>query len=46
MRIDPVNNEVEDPYRDLLPLDKVMRKIAIAVAFVGVFIWFFKVIFG
>ena len=46
MRIDPVNVNETDPYKDLSPLDKIMRRVAILVAFVGVFIWFYKVVFG
>lgn len=46
MRIDPVNIDENNPYKDLSPLDKIMRRVAILVAFVGVFIWALKVVFG
>ena len=46
MRIDPVNQDKTDPYKDLPPMDKVMRRVAIFVAFAGVFKWFMDVVFG
>jgi hypothetical protein len=46
MRINPRNINQTDLYKDLSPLDKVMRKIAIVVVFIGVFYWALKVVFG
>jgi nitrate reductase NapE component len=46
MRIDPVKAEETDVYYELKPVEKISRRVAIVVAFVGVFVWFFKVIFG
>ncbi|WP_448700098.1 hypothetical protein ACFGVR_23295 [Mucilaginibacter sp. AW1-3] len=46
MRIDPVEKVKDDPFKDLTTTQKITRKIAIAVAFGGVFIWLLKVVFG
>jgi len=46
VRIDPVEKVKDDPFKDLNKTQKITRKIAIAVAFIGVFIWFMKVVFG
>jgi len=46
LRVDPVNRIKEDPFKDLTKTQKVTRKVAIVVAFAGVFIWFLKVVFG
>jgi hypothetical protein len=46
VRVNPQNNIQEDPFKDLPAVQKVTRKVAIAVAFAGVFIWFLKVVFG
>ena len=44
MRIDP--QEVDNtPYSNLTLVQKNARKVAIVVAFVGVFIWFIKIVF-
>ena len=45
MRIEPAKREKIDPYKDLSPVHKVTRKVAIVVAFVGVFVWLFKIMF-
>jgi len=45
VRIDPENTTKEDPFKDLTKVQKVTRWVALAVAFVGVFIWFFKIVF-
>lgn len=45
MRIDPLIKETEDLYKNLTSVEKKARKVAILVAFVGVFIWMFKIIF-
>ncbi|QKJ28311.1 hypothetical protein HQ865_00560 [Mucilaginibacter mali] len=35
----------EDPFKDLSAYDNKKRKAAIIFAFIGVFIWFMKVMF-
>ncbi|MEO6521601.1 MAG: hypothetical protein ABIN91_07985 [Mucilaginibacter sp.] len=45
MRIEPVKNEKVDRFKDLTPTHKMTRKVAIALAFVGVFVWLFKIMF-
>jgi hypothetical protein len=45
MRINPVIKVKEDPFKDLTPTQKVARKVAIALAFAGVFFWLFKIVF-
>jgi hypothetical protein len=46
VRVNPENQKKEDPFKDLTKTQKITRKVAIAVAFAGVFIWFLKVVFG
>jgi hypothetical protein len=46
LRVDPANQVKEDPFKDLTKTQKVTRKVAVVVAFAGVFIWFLKVVFG
>jgi len=45
MRIDPLIKDTEDPFKHLTGIEKKARKVAIIVAFAGVFIWMFKIIF-
>jgi hypothetical protein len=45
MRIDPLIKETENLFQHLTGVEKKARKVAILVAFVGVFIWMFKIIF-
>lgn len=45
MRIDPVIKDETDPYKDLTNIEKKARMVAIALAFIGVFVWMFKIIF-
>jgi len=45
MRVEPAKREKIDLFKDLSPIHKVTRKVAIAVAFVGVFVWLFKIMF-
>jgi hypothetical protein len=44
MRIDPIEAK-PDPFKDLTPLQNKSRKAAIAIAFIGVFIWAIKILF-
>jgi hypothetical protein len=46
LRINPEKDKAEDPFKDLTKTQRVSRKVAIALAFFAVFIWFFKVVFG
>jgi len=46
VRIDPEKDSTIDPFKDLTPTQKVTRKVAIVLAFVAVFIWLIKVVFG
>jgi hypothetical protein len=45
MRIDPVIKIKEDPFKNLTKVEKYARKAAIALAFVAVFVWLFKIVF-
>jgi hypothetical protein len=45
MRIEPSKNENVDRFKDLSPTHKATRWVAIIMAFVGVFVWFFKILF-
>jgi len=45
MRIDPVIKNKDDRFNHLTSTQKKARKFAIALAFVGVFVWFFKIVF-
>lgn len=45
MRIDPIIKIKEDPFKDLTSIQKKGRKAAIVLAFVAVFVWFFKIVF-
>lgn len=45
MRTDPVIKTKEDPFKDLPPVQKYARKVAIALVFAGVFAWMFKIVF-
>ncbi|WP_186461729.1 hypothetical protein [Mucilaginibacter pallidiroseus] len=44
MRIEPVKQET-DKFAQLTPLERQTRKAAIALAFLGVFVWTFKILF-
>jgi len=44
MRIDPIETK-PDPFKDLTPLQNRSRKAAIAIAFIGVFVWVIKILF-
>jgi len=46
VRIDPVEKVKDDPFKNLNKTQKITRKVALMVAFTGVFIWFMKVVFG
>jgi hypothetical protein len=45
MRIDPVIKVKEDRFKHLTSAQKKARQVAIALVFIGVFIWFFKIVF-
>ncbi|WP_374948246.1 hypothetical protein [Mucilaginibacter sp.] len=42
MKIEPQQQET-DIYKDLTPLEQKTRKVAVAFAFIGVFIWAIKI---
>jgi hypothetical protein len=44
MRIDPVEAK-PDPFEELTPLQKKIRKTALFVSFVGVYFWVVKILF-
>lgn len=39
------HKKVNDPLKDLSPLQRNTLTVAIVVAFVGIFIWFIKILF-
>jgi hypothetical protein len=43
MRIDPIEAK-PDPFESLTPLQNRSRKAAIAIAFIGVFVWVIKIL--
>lgn len=43
MKVKPVSTP--DPFAELTPLQQKTRKIAIAIAFIGVFVWAVKILF-
>ena len=43
MKIEPVKRT--DTYKDLTSLQNTTRILAIIVAFIGTFVWFFKIVF-
>ncbi|WP_295716992.1 hypothetical protein [Mucilaginibacter sp.] len=43
MRIDPIEAK-PDPFENLTPLQNRSRKAAIAIAFIGVFVWVIKIL--
>ncbi len=45
MRIEPIIKPKDTRFDHLTDVEKKARKVAIAVAFLGVFIWMFKIIF-
>ena len=45
MRINPVVKKRDARFDDLPPIQKGARKVAIVVAFIGIYIWFFKIVF-
>lgn len=45
MRINPVVKKKDDRFKNLTPVERNARKVAIVVAFIGIYIWFFKIVF-
>ena len=46
MRTNPANKTKDDPFKDLPKGENAKRKTALVVAFIGVFVWLLKVVFG
>jgi len=46
VRTDPEKKVKDDPFKNLTKTQKTTRKIALVIAFLGVYIWFLKVVFG
>jgi len=44
MKITPKENKA-DIFKDLTPLEQKTRRVAIFLAFFGVFVWVFKILF-